>query len=99
MIASILPLELQQRLEAQEPIQLIDIRENYEFEEGHLPAENIPMDELVANPNLIRRDVPVIVYCKTGKRGAAMVYMFKKMHSLDHIINLEGGYEAYTSLN
>ncbi len=47
------------------PHVLLDVRTPAEFAEGHIPgAVNIPVDALQS------RDVPVVVYCRSGNRSA-----------------------------
>lgn len=99
MLKSISPLELKQKLAAQEELLLVDVRDSFEFEEGHLPAINIPMAEMFDNLDKLQKDKPVVFYCRTGLRGKALVYMLSKMYAYENLINLEGGYEAYHSLN
>ena len=40
----------------------------------------------------------VIIYCQTGKRAAAVVYMLSKKYNFNNIFNLAGGYKAYVDL-
>ena len=74
--------------------QIIDIREPYEYEDGALTNENIPLDKMMASLNKIHRDHPVIIYCQTGKRASAIIYMLEKEYKLGNLYNLEGGYNA-----
>tara|TARA_Y100000991_G_scaffold83930_1_gene63357 strand:- start:64 stop:372 length:309 start_codon:yes stop_codon:yes gene_type:complete len=83
--------------------QIIDIRESYEYEDGALTNENIPLDKMMSSLNKIKRDRPVIIYCQTGKRASAIIYMLEKEYKLENLYNLEGGYnaimqEAYESI-
>ena len=74
--------------------QIIDIRESYEYEDGALTNENIPLDKMMSSLNKINRDRPVIIYCQTGKRASAIIYMLEKEYKLKNLYNLEGGYNA-----
>ncbi len=89
--------ELQLWIDTNKKMQLVDIREPYEFEDGHLDAVNIPMDTVIERLDDIDKDKPVIIYCKSGKRASAMVYMLEKMYGLDNLLVLEGGYDAFVS--
>ena len=42
----------------------------------------------------IHCDRPVIIYCQTGKRASAIIYMLEKEYKLENLYNLEGGYNA-----
>ena len=74
--------------------QIIDIREPYEYEDGALTNENIPLDKMMSSLNKIKTDCPVIIYCQTGKRASAIIYMLEKEYKLENLYNLEGGYSA-----
>ena len=74
--------------------QIIDIREPYEYEDGALTNENIPLDKMMSSLNKINRDRPVIIYCQSGKRATAIIYMLEKEYKLENLYNLEGGYNA-----
>ena len=74
--------------------QIIDIREPYEYEDGALTNENIPLDKMMCSLNKINRDRPVIIYCQSGKRATAIIYMLEKEYKLENLYNLEGGYNA-----
>ncbi|MBF25405.1 MAG: NADH oxidase [Flavobacteriales bacterium] len=76
-------------------LQIIDIREKYEYDNGHIDALHIPMAEILQSTDKINNNKKVIIYCQTGRRAAAVVYMLKKKYNLKNIFNLIGGYTAY----
>ncbi|MCP5068671.1 MAG: rhodanese-like domain-containing protein [bacterium] len=50
---------------------LLDVRSPAEFASGHVPgAVNIPVQALTRRHHEIRRDAPVVVYCRSGGRSA-----------------------------
>jgi rhodanese-related sulfurtransferase len=59
---------------------LIDVRDEMEFEEGHIPtAINIPAEQLAAGSDQLPKEKKIIVYCNTGSRS----YMaYKKLIGL-----------------
>ena len=61
--------QLFRRLEARDPIRLIDVLSRDHYETVHLPgAENIPGDELPERaPQLLDRDETIVVYCSSFK--------------------------------
>ena len=75
---------------------LIDVREQYEFEDGSIPgAVNVPMDEVIDSgvvENAIQTCDKVIFSCRSGKRSKAVNYMLKKLHKTHNTYNLIGGY-------
>jgi len=75
--------------------QLIDVREPHEFEIANLGGELIPLGNLVNEVDKIRRDVPVIIHCRSGARSAAAVNELEKRFGFDNLYNLKGGILAY----
>ena len=76
-------------------LQIIDIREQYEYENGHIDSIHIPMATILQSIDKINSNKKVIIYCQTGRRASAVVYMLNKKYNLDNIFNLAGGYTAY----
>ena len=64
-------------------IQLVDVRTVAEYSEGHIPDENFA----AAVDELLQKDQPVAVYCKSGRRSrnAAKLLVKKgfKVYNLD----------------
>ena len=76
-------------------VQLIDIREPYEHEEGHIEGSiNIPMDGFLEKLDQLETSKQIIIYCNTGRRSKPVVYMTYKLHSYT-LYNLEGGYKNF----
>ncbi|MCB0790570.1 MAG: rhodanese-like domain-containing protein [Flavobacteriales bacterium] len=88
--------ELKRMRDAGEPHQLIDVREPYEAEETSMGGELIPMGEVLGALDRIRRDVPVVVHCRSGNRSRAVVEALSERHGLTNLINLQGGITAWT---
>jgi rhodanese-related sulfurtransferase len=66
--------------------QLIDVREAYEHEQGHIPgSQNIEVTELTAAAGSLDRDKPVVFYCRSGDRSTMPAEAFRA-----------SGWEAYT---
>ena len=70
--------------------QLIDVRELYEYEISNLEGELIPLNTIEANFESIRKDIPVVVHCRTGKRSQRAINLLKKK-GYSNLHNLEGG--------
>lgn len=90
--------ELKKRLDQKDQLQIIDIREEYEFEDGALSDTNIPLGEFLDQLDQITSDMDVVLYCQSGKRGGALVYTLKERFNRDNFLNLSGGYEAFMAL-
>ena len=77
-------------------IQIIDIREKYEYELGSISKSvHIPMDKILKSIEKIEKKIKVIIYCRSGRRSAAVKYMLNREYGLQNIYCLEGGYDAY----
>lgn len=75
--------------------QLIDIRESYEVEICSLGGVNIPMAEVLTATDQIKKDVPVIIHCKSGRRSAAVVHSLEQKFNFENLYSLEGGILAW----
>jgi rhodanese-related sulfurtransferase len=70
--------------------QLIDIRELYEVETCSIGGEHIPMGEIVERLHEIKRDIPVVIHCKSGRRSEAVVAHLCAL-GIDNVISLSQG--------
>lgn len=87
--------ELKQLIDSKGNFQLIDVREEYEFDEANLKGELIPMGEVMENLEKISRDKKVIVHCRSGKRSAGVINALETQHGFTNLYNLKGGILAY----
>ncbi len=64
---------------AREPeLQVIDVREPYEREAGHIAdARHIPLTELTAEAATVQRERPVVFYCRVGSRSDMAAQAFR----------------------
>lgn len=76
-------------------INLIDIREPYEYSNGHLPnAKNIPMGEMVASPEkYLNRDKEYYLICQSGARSSRTCDVLDKEGY--KVVNVAGGTGSY----
>ena len=87
--------ELKSKMDAQEDIQLIDVREPYEIDICSIGGESIPMATVMNETDKISRDKPVIIHCRSGQRSAAVVMQLESAHGYENLYNLTGGILAY----
>lgn len=87
--------ELKEKLDNNEDITIIDVREQFEYDICNLQGVLIPMGELVNNTDKIPKDKPVIVHCRTGGRSAQAVQFLSQKHGFDNLYNLKGGIHAW----
>ena len=59
-------------------ILLIDVREDYEYEEDFVGGINIPLPELAENISKMPADKTVVFYCRSGARSLMAVNLLKK---------------------
>ena len=79
-------------------IQLIDIREPYELEDGYILGNiNIPMGDILNKKDQLSKTKDIIIYCNTGRRSKPVVYMLKKLHNIS-TYNLQGGYKNFLKI-
>ncbi|MBI5836890.1 MAG: molybdopterin-synthase adenylyltransferase MoeB [Candidatus Eisenbacteria bacterium] len=92
---SITPRELQQRLDQDEDLLLLDVREPFEHRIGTLPgALCIPLQQLPSRLSEIDRARTVVVYCHHGLRSAAAV-RFLRDAGFPSALNLSGGIDVW----
>ena len=91
----ITPHELERMKEAGEAFQLIDVREPYEAEICTIGGTLIPMGEIVARVGEIKKDIPVVVHCRSGSRSAAVISALSSRYGFSNLINLKGGILGY----
>ena len=87
--------ELKQLIDEKKDFQLIDVREQYEFDEANINGELIPMGEIMDNISKISKDKQVIVHCRSGKRSATVISALENEHGFTNLYNLTGGILAY----
>ena len=87
--------ELKKMIDKNEEFQLIDIRESHEVQVCEIGGEHIPMGEVMSNLERIRKDIPVIIHCRSGKRALAIAEALEKMRGYTNLSNLEGGIIAW----
>ena len=90
----ITPEELKEKLEKEE-IQLIDVREPFEWEICHIVgAKLIPLSQLPSRIHELDPTKPIVVYCHSGYRSAQAVKLLREL-GLRRSYNLAGGIDAY----
>src|SRR5439155_4607444 len=87
--------QLRQGLTAQPAPFLLDVREPWEYEAGHVPgARLIPLAELEDRVNEVPRDRPILAICHSGQRSlAAAGYVIQLGYSA--VSNVDGGTAAW----
>jgi len=85
------PRELQSRLSRGEELQLIDVREQFEWDIARIPgARLVPLATLPDVVETLDRDREVVVYCKGGSRSRAAASHLADV-GFPRVTNLTGG--------
>jgi molybdopterin/thiamine biosynthesis adenylyltransferase/rhodanese-related sulfurtransferase len=87
--------ELNERLSRGEDLVLVDVREQNEWDAGHLyKAVHVPLSQFEQQYRAIPRDRDVVVYCKMGGRSAHAQHHLQSL-GYDRVTNLSGGVTAW----
>jgi rhodanese-related sulfurtransferase len=74
---------------------LLDVREPYEYEAGHIPGITlIPMADVPARLGEIPTDKEVIVTCRSGNRSSQIADYLREQ-GFTNVHNMEGGIIAW----
>lgn len=90
----ITPDELQQKLEAGEKLELVDVREDEEVAEGMIPgAKHIRMGDIPANLDYFDKDKEYIFICRSSRRSENVCYYLQDQGY--KVRNMIGGMMAW----
>ncbi|MBS1523666.1 MAG: rhodanese-like domain-containing protein [Bacteroidetes bacterium] len=87
--------ELKKMMDKGEDFQLIDVREDFEYEMSNLGGLLIPLGGILIEAERIAKDKPVIVQCRSGKRSAAAIAQLEQNFGFTNLYNLQGGILAW----
>ncbi|MEE9440022.1 MAG: rhodanese-like domain-containing protein [Saprospiraceae bacterium] len=74
---------------------LLDVRNNSEFEEGHIPgAINIPLHQLRNSIGQLDCQKKIIIYCQKGLRGYVGRLILKN-NNYKNVVSISGGYKIW----
>lgn len=89
--------ELKQRWERDEKLQVLDVREPFEFEIARIPGTKlIPLGQVVNRMNEIDPSRETVLHCKGGVRSAKAIEALKRAGFPGRLINLKGGITAWS---
>ncbi len=78
-----------------EDVFVIDVREQWEYDEAHIPGVTlIPMEEVANRLAEIPTDKEVIVTCRSGNRSG-QITDFLREQGFDNVHNMDGGILAW----
>jgi len=88
------PAQLQQWRSNGAVHQLVDVREIYEVEICAMGGQHIPMGEIMTHLELLRKDIPLVIHCKSGRRSEAVTAHLERL-GFSNAFSLEGGILAW----
>ncbi|HER40444.1 MAG TPA: rhodanese-like domain-containing protein [Salinimicrobium catena] len=98
---SVIPADEYKKEIKKKDIQLVDVRTPEEFKEGHIKgAKNIDFfsEDFITQFEALDKNEPVYIYCRSGNRSAKASKKLSEA-GFKKIIDLQGGYKAWTSGN
>lgn len=99
MVDEISADELKERLDRGESLQVIDIRQPAEFEQGHIPgATNIPFDRFAREVEAHEWDDDIVVACPIGESSLQAARLLEAYEGVDEnarVANLSDGYRGW----
>jgi adenylyltransferase/sulfurtransferase len=93
-IPEIQPEELKRRLDAQEDIFVLDVREPHEYQIVNIKGHLIPLGDLPTRVHELDSSREIVVHCKSGARSAKAVDFLRKS-GFKRAANLTGGILAW----
>jgi adenylyltransferase/sulfurtransferase len=87
--------ELKARIDAGENVQLIDVREPYEYQIAQIGGKLIPQNDVPNRLAEIDRDREVVVHCRSGARSQRIAE-FLVQAGYPKVVNLAGGILAWS---
>lgn len=87
--------ELKARLDAGEPLRIIDVREPHEWEIAHIEgAELIPLGQILERMNELDTAEEIVLMCRSGARSAKALHQLRQA-GFRKLKNLKGGVIAW----
>lgn len=76
---------------------LIDVREQYEYDDANLGGILIPLGSVIERHGEIPQNKPVVVHCRSGARSATAIRELENRFGFTNLANLKGGIMAWQS--
>jgi sulfur-carrier protein adenylyltransferase/sulfurtransferase len=94
-IPQITVTELKRRIDAGEDVQLIDVREPYEYQIAQIGGKLIPQNDIPNRLAEIDRDREVVVHCRSGARSQRIAELLQQA-GYPKVVNVAGGILAWS---
>jgi len=99
MVKEITVQELKALMDEKKDFQLIDVREEFEYEVVNMGATLIPLGNIILEEDKISRDKLVVIHCRSGARSAAAIMQLEQQFGFTNLFNLKGGILAWIAMN
>jgi adenylyltransferase/sulfurtransferase len=90
--------ELKIKLEQQQEILLIDVREQFERDHFNIGGIHLPLQLIFENIYKIPNDKTVVFYCQKGIRSQIAIQRLNQRFGYNNLVNLQGGMDAWRKL-
>lgn len=88
--------ELQTKIDREEKIVIVDVREPAEYAFGHIPgAKSIPLGQLEERMDELQKNDAIYVICRTGNRSDFAAQKLSE-NGFKHVVNIVPGMTAWT---
>ncbi len=87
--------ELKQKMDAGEPINVLDVREPHEYEVANIGVKLVPLGELPRRLAEFDQNENLAIHCKTGGRSAKAVKLLQDA-GFGNVYNVKGGITAWS---
>jgi len=88
--------ELKELQDSGADFQLIDVREQNEFDFANLGGELIPLGSVPQSVEKFDKVKQVVVHCRSGKRSGDAIHFLEQNHGFENLYNLKGGILAWS---
>ena len=90
--------ELKRRLDAGDDLQIIDVREQNEYDTARLEGSKlIPLGQVLNRMGEIDESRETVVHCKMGGRSAKAIEALQRAGFAGRLLNLKGGITAWSN--
>lgn len=87
--------ELKKLVDSKVDFQLVDVREEHEFDEANLKGLLIPLGDILDRASEVDKTKQVVIHCRSGKRSATAIQALETQLGYTNLYNLKGGILAY----
>lgn len=97
MVKEVTVQEVKKMLDENKDFQLIDVREQFEYDTANIGAELIPLGNILLEADKISKDKMVVVHCRSGARSAAAIMQLEQNFGFTNLYNMKGGIIAWAN--